>query len=157
MATTTVAEQHDKSVEPELDDIEAYVATFDDEERAELAGAAIDIAILLHRAREYRGLGQAAAAELAGLQQQAVSRFERPGVSPHLETLHSYLGALGYALELKAIDVATGKVIAKVLIPPKSLSAERPPRHQSAARAVERGRPGASGRSRSMSEFVKSR
>ena len=40
-----------------LDDIDASVATFDEEERRELAAAeaAIEIAILLHRVRERRG------------------------------------------------------------------------------------------------------
>jgi DNA-binding phage protein len=108
-------------VEP--DDIEAYVATFDEEERRELAaaGAAIDIAILLNRARRQRGLSQAAAAKLTGLKQQAISRFERPDANPRLETVQAYLGALGFALELKAIDVDTGDVAAAAILPPQRL------------------------------------
>jgi DNA-binding XRE family transcriptional regulator len=108
----------DRSNEP--DDIDAYVETFDESERRDLAAAeaAIDLAILLYRARERRGLSQRAAAELAGLQQQAVSRFERPSTNPRLETVQSYLGALGYALELKAVDIVTGEVAAEVTMPP---------------------------------------
>jgi transcriptional regulator with XRE-family HTH domain len=111
----------------EVDDIEAYIATFDEDERRELAAAeaAIGIAILLHRTRERRGLSQVAAAELAGLHQQAVSRFEHPGANPHLETVQAYLGALGYALELKAIDVETGEVAAEVILPPVALEKPR--------------------------------
>lgn len=107
--------------EPALDDIGAYVATFNEEERRDLAaaGAAIDIAILLHRARERRGLSQTAAAKLAGLQQQAVSRFERPDTNPQLETIQAYLGALGYALELKAVDLDTGETAATAVLPPR--------------------------------------
>lgn len=111
----------------ELDDIDAYVATFDDHEREELAAAeaALDIAILLYRARERRGLSQAAAAELAGLQQQAISRFEHPSANPKLETVQAYLGALGYALELKAIDIETGEIAAEVTLPTVALSGSR--------------------------------
>jgi transcriptional regulator with XRE-family HTH domain len=57
---------------------------------------ASDIAILLHNAREERGLSQEAAARLAGLQQQAVSRLERPGAKPQIATIRKYLAALGY-------------------------------------------------------------
>lgn len=102
------------------DDIEAYVSTFNYEERDALAVAetAIDIAILLNRARRQRGLSQKAAAELAGLQQQAISRFESPDANPRLESVQSYLGALGFALELNAIDIESGEVAAKALLRP---------------------------------------
>jgi transcriptional regulator with XRE-family HTH domain len=92
-----------------LDDIETYVATLSEEEQRGLAAAdaAIDLAILLHRAREHRGLSQAAAGRLAGMQQQAVSRLERPGANPQLETVLAYLDALGYGLELTVIDLET--------------------------------------------------
>lgn len=104
----------------ERDDIDAYVATFSEDEIRELAAAeaAIDIAILLNRARRQRGLSQAAAAQLAGLKQQAISRFESPDANPRLETVQAYLGALGFALELKAIDVETGDVAATIVLPP---------------------------------------
>jgi DNA-binding XRE family transcriptional regulator len=123
MSATTTATRDARPQDSDLDDIEAYIATFDDDERRRLAAAeaAIDIAILLYRARERRGLSQAAAAKLAGLQQQAVSRFERPDTNPRLETIHEYLGALGYALELTAIDVQTGEKAAKVVLPPMSV------------------------------------
>lgn len=102
---------HDDSALTDSDDIDAYVAGFDDEEREHLAAAeaAIDIAILLHRARERRGLSQSAAARLAGLQQQAVSRLERPSANPQLETIRTYLGALGYRLDLNVVDLGTGE------------------------------------------------
>ncbi len=81
---TPPRDDSERSGDPHVDDLAAYVATFTEEERRglEAAEAAIDIAILLHRARESRGLSQAAAAHLAGLQQQAISRFERPGATP---------------------------------------------------------------------------
>jgi ribosome-binding protein aMBF1 (putative translation factor) len=98
-------------VDSEPDDIDAYVATCSEKERHALAtaDAAIDIAILLYRAREQRGLSQAAAARRAGLQQQAVSRLERSGANLQLETLRSYLGALGYVVELSVFDLDTGE------------------------------------------------
>jgi transcriptional regulator with XRE-family HTH domain len=124
MTTTATNAQATPRVERDLDDIESYIATFDGEERRRLAAAeaAIDIAILLHRARNRRGLSQAAAAKLAGLQQQAVSRLERPDANPRLDTIQDYLSALGYALELKVIDVETGEVAAEVALPPTPLS-----------------------------------
>jgi DNA-binding XRE family transcriptional regulator len=123
MSATTSAIRGAPVQESDLDDIEAYIATFDEDERRRLAAAeaAIDIAILLYPARERRGLSQAAAAKLAGLQQQAVSRFEQPDANPRLETIQEYLGALGYALELTAIDTETGEKTAKVLLTPTSV------------------------------------
>ena len=120
MVTTRRGATQSTLSEGELDDIEAYVATFSEDERRELASAeaAIDIAILLNRARRQRGLSQTAAAKLAGLKQQAVSRFESPDANPRLETVQAYLGALGFALELKATDVETGDVAATVMLPP---------------------------------------
>jgi DNA-binding phage protein len=111
----------------EPDDIEAYIATFDEEEHRELvaAEAAIDIAVLLNRARRQRGLSQTAAAELTGMKQQAISRIERPDANPRLETVQAYLSALGFALELKAIDVETGDVAATVILPPAAASPRR--------------------------------
>lgn len=102
-----------------LDDIESYIATFSPEEREEIeaADAAIDIAILLNRVRRQRGLTQKAAAEIAGLQQQAVSRFETPDANPRIETVQEYLGALGFALELRVIDTETGDVAAEARLP----------------------------------------
>ena len=106
----------------DLDDIERYVASFTEDERLSLAAAeaAIDIAILLHRAREHRGLTQGAAAKLAGLQQQAISRLERPGANPQFETVRAYLGALGYGLELTVVDLDTGAIAASTVLPPVS-------------------------------------
>jgi DNA-binding XRE family transcriptional regulator len=104
----------------ELDDIDAYVASFNEQEQQELvdAEAAIDLAIMLYRARERKHLSQAEAAGLAGLQQQAVSRFERPGANPRLDTMQSYLSALGYSLELNIIDSETGERAASLALAP---------------------------------------
>jgi len=127
----------DAPVDPELDDIDAYVATFDEDERRELAAAeaAIDLAILLHRARERRGLSQTAAAELAGLHQQAVSRFERPSANPRLDTVQAYLGALGYGVEIRAIDLKTGESAATAILPPpRSKTSPRVPPTETAQR-----------------------
>lgn len=125
--STITPDTNKVSTQADLDDISAYVAAFDDEERQELAAAsaAIDIAILLYRAREHRGLSQAAAAEMSGLRQQAVSRFEHPNANPKLETVQAYLGALGYALELKAIDLQTGEATAEAVLPPTLLHRPR--------------------------------
>lgn len=116
-----VSEVPDVPEDNDPDDIEAYIAALDEDEQAEVAaaGAAIDLAILLYRSREHRGLSQTAAAQLAGLQQQAVSRLERPDVQPQLGRIQAYLGALGYALELNVIDLETGQATAKVVLPPK--------------------------------------
>ena len=86
----------------ERDDLDAYLATLTDTERDEIALAdiAIEVAVLLYRARIARGLTQVAAASRAGLAQQAVSRFERPGANLRLDTLRRYLGALGYTVEI---------------------------------------------------------
>lgn len=101
------------------DDLDAYIATFSAEEREELAVAetAIDIAKLLYSARQHRGLSQSAAAERAGVQQQAVSRFERPDANVRLLTLQKYLGALGYAVEINVVDVETGTSAARAILP----------------------------------------
>lgn len=103
------------------DDIGAYINSLDADERDELAAAsaAIDLGILLYRSRARRGLSQAAAARLAGLQQQAVSRLERPDVQPRLDTVQSYLNALGYALEVNVIDLESGETIATAVLPPR--------------------------------------
>ena len=91
------------------DDIDAYVATFDAEERRRLAAAeaAVDLAILLHRARERLGLSQ-----------QAVSRFEQPGANPQPASIRAYLGALGYGLASRAVDLETGETAAETPVPP---------------------------------------
>jgi DNA-binding XRE family transcriptional regulator len=107
---------------PDPDDLDAYIATFDEEEHQALAAAetAIDIAILFQRVREHRGLSQDAAARRAGLQQQAISRLEQHGANPQLETIRMYLGALGFGMELSVIDLDTGEAAFSVLLPPTS-------------------------------------
>jgi HTH-type transcriptional regulator / antitoxin HipB len=134
MANTHRASTLNQIDDAERDDIEAYVSTFNEVEREALVAAesAIDIAILLNRARRQRGLTQKAAANLAGLQQQAISRFESPDVNPRLESVQAYLGALGFALELKVIDVQSGDVAATAVLPVKKSSESR--RIETAAR-----------------------
>ncbi len=113
---------HEEAAAPELDDLDAYIATFDDEEQQALAAAetAMDIAILLHRVREHRGLSQDAAARRAGLQQQAISRLEQHGANPQLETIRTYLSALGFGMELSVIDLETGEAAFSMVLPPAS-------------------------------------
>jgi len=103
------------------DDLDAYTAGLTEEERAgvDAADRAIVLAILLHRLRTNRGLSQAAAAKHAGMQQQAVSRFERPYGSIRLDTLFDYAEALGYAVDLKIIDPDNGDVTACLGVPPQ--------------------------------------
>ena len=101
-------------------EIDSYIATFTPEERNELAAAevALDLAILLHKAREAQGLSQAGAAQLAGLQQQAVRWFEQPGANVQLATVQRYLTALGYTLELAVRETKTGKVLGSATLSP---------------------------------------
>ena len=101
-------------------EIDDYIATFTSKERDELVAAetALDLAVLLHQAREAQGLSQAAAARLAGLQQQAVSRFEQPGTNVQLATVHRYLAALGYTIEIAVRETKTGKVLGSATFAP---------------------------------------
>ena len=119
LAQATTSGEHSP---PERDDITRYIDSLDADDRIEVeaASAAIDLAILLYRSRARRGLSQAAAARLAGLQQQAVSRLERPDVQPRLETVQSYLSALGYALEVSVIDLESGETTATAVLPPRA-------------------------------------
>ena len=101
-------------------EIDDYIATFTPEELNELAAAevALDLAVLLHQAREARGLSQTAAAQLAGLQQQAVSRFEQPRENVQLATVQRYLAALGYSIEIAVRETKTGKVLGSATLAP---------------------------------------
>ena len=96
-------------------EIDDYIATFSDEERQEYAAAetALDLASILYRIRQERGLTQRQAAERATLQQQAVSRLEKAASNVQLGTLQRYLSALGYRLEISVIDNRTGNVAGK--------------------------------------------
>lgn len=111
------ARNPDESVQ--FDDLSRYVATFSDTERMELtaAGAAVDLAVLLHDARVQRGLTQAAAAQRSGFAQQAISRFERPGANVQIATLQRYLNALGYDLEVAIRDQGSGEHAGHVAFP----------------------------------------
>ncbi len=108
-------------------EIDAYIATFTPEEREDLAmaEAAIDLAFLLHQAREEAGLTQAAAARLAGIQQQAVSRFAQAGANVQLATLQSYLDALGYRLDLTIKEKRTGRILGNTTLAPVPRSTTR--------------------------------
>ncbi len=102
------------------DDMDAYIATFIVEEQNQLASAdvALDLAILMQRAREHRGLSQAAAASRAGLKPQAVKRLEYADGNDRIETLRKYLGALGYAIEISVVDAEIGEASGQMRIPP---------------------------------------
>ena len=104
----------------DADDLDPYIASLTAAEREELASAeaAIDLAVLLHRARERRGLSQAEAAARLGLAQQAVSRIERSHANVQVRTLQRYLGALGYALEITVREPDTGEVVGSVCLTP---------------------------------------
>jgi DNA-binding XRE family transcriptional regulator len=112
----------DRPTEPR-DDLDAYLSTLDDTEHGEIAAAeaAIDIAVLLYRAREHRGLSQSAAAARTGLAQQAISRIERPNTNVQLATLQKYLGALGYDIEIVIKEPDTGEIAARTTIPAHAL------------------------------------
>ena len=60
-------------------EVDDYIATFSDEERQEYAAAetALDLASILYRAWQERGLTQREAPERAALQEQAMSRLEK--------------------------------------------------------------------------------
>jgi len=100
--------------------IDDYVATFSDEERAALVRAEeqLDLALLLYRMREDRGLSQAAAAERSGLKQQAISRLESAPANVQFNTIGRYAGALGYTASLIVKDGATGQVIGELPVTP---------------------------------------
>ena len=105
---------------PPLDDLDAYIAGYSDEERAELAAAelAVDLAMLFQRAREARQLSQTVVAERIGLSQQAVSRIERPHQNITIETLRKYLNALNYVVEITVREPETGNVVETVRLEP---------------------------------------
>lgn len=108
-------------------EVDAYIATFSAAEREELvaAEAALDLAVLLHRAREATGLTQGDAAARAGLQQQAVSRLERAGGNAQLATIQRYLDALGYSVDLTVKEKRTGRVLGRATLPPRPRTATR--------------------------------
>lgn len=111
-------------------EIDDYIADLTDDEREHVATAeaAIELAFLLHSAREARGLTQAEAAGRAALHQQAISRFEQAHVklaNTKFETLRKYLTALDYILQLGIRDAATGDLIEQISL--------HPPQHAAAA------------------------
>lgn len=122
------------------DDLDAYIATLNEGERAEIAAAseALDIAHLLYHARLHRGLTQKEAAARSGLQQQAISRLERAATNITLATLQRYLGALGYTVVLSVRDKKTGRVVAEGSSSPVGMThvapTRRPPTRQLATR-----------------------
>lgn len=100
-------------------DIDDYIAQLTPDERAQLvaADAAIDLAMLIYRARERRGLSQSNAARRAGPHQQAVSRNERAHVGMKVETLRHYLAALGYQLEIVVHDLESDEIVDTLTLP----------------------------------------
>ncbi len=69
--------------------------------RLELRSAAIGALV---RARRARKLTQQTLAELAGVSQGEISRFESGEHSPKLETLDQIARAMDYRVEIKLID-----------------------------------------------------
>jgi len=78
------------------------------------------IAALLRRLREQRELSIAAAAGLADVQPNTISRLERGASDVGLDTLHRYLGGLGFALEVVVTEVETGKERGRLRLKPWS-------------------------------------
>lgn len=103
----------------EIKTFDDYLATLTEDERQEIAaaGIVIDLAMLVYRARESRGLTQKEAAERASMRQQAVSRLEQAGTNVQIVTLRKYLAALGYTLEISIRDTETGQVADSVGLP----------------------------------------
>lgn len=54
----------------------------------------------LIEARESKGLSQKQLADMCGLKQSAISRLERMGVAPQINTLMKILKPLGYRLDI---------------------------------------------------------
>ncbi len=91
--------------------------TEEERERLATADAAIELAFLLYRARQVRGLTQAQAAETSGLLQQAVSRFEQPDIklaNTKLDTLRKYLNALNYVVHVGISDAESGAMVSRI-------------------------------------------
>lgn len=107
------------------DDLDVYIAQYDDADRDELTAAslAIDVAVLLHHAREGRGMTQKALAARVGLSPQAISKLERPQQNLTLGILRRYLGALGYTVEIAVKEPETGEVIETVTFAPTETAA----------------------------------
>jgi len=105
---------------PRFRGIDDYVAMLSDEERAALeqADEKLDLALLLYRMREDRGLSQAAAAQRSGLKQQAISRLERVPANVQFNTIGRYVEALGYTASLVVKDGATGRVVGELPVAP---------------------------------------
>ena len=72
-----------------------YAALFEASKRQ------LDLAIALEKAREARNLTQAQLAEVTGIKQQMISRYER-GQEPAIATLRKILAALHADIVIKA-------------------------------------------------------
>ncbi len=103
-------------------EIDAYIATLTEQEQRDLAAAedALDIAYLLYRARQERGMSQAAAGARAGLKQQVVSRLEQSAAHAQLSTLQRYLEALGYTIDILIKDAQSGAVLGQAKLSAKA-------------------------------------
>ena len=99
-------------------EIDEYIATLTEDEQRQvaLAGEALDLVQLLYLAREERGLSQKAAAQQAGLHQQAVSRLEHAVGNTQLATLQRYLAALGYSIDITVKDIQTGDIVGQATL-----------------------------------------
>jgi hypothetical protein len=103
-----------------IDDIDAYIASLPDDERGELALAAVasDLAAWLDRVKEDRGRREGETDEAAALRQQAASHVGLAGTMSQLGALQRYLNELGYELALRFSDIETGEPVGHLPLPP---------------------------------------
>lgn len=95
------------------DDLEAYIARLSPEEQMEVeaAGIALDISLLLYKARKNRSMSQATLAEILDMTQQGISRIEKAGGNVTFATVAKYLDGLDYELAMVVIDPETGEEV----------------------------------------------
>ena len=79
-------------------EIDAYIATFSDEERQDYAAAetALDLAMRLYRIKQKQGPGEQHDAERDGVKRRAIGRLRKAVSTSQMRTLQPYLDALGY-------------------------------------------------------------
>jgi hypothetical protein len=99
-------------------DIDVYIASLTDEQRAgiALAEVAYDLAALTDRLRA-DDHHEADTTELDELRRQAIGHFEPGGIMEQVGALQRYLFELGYALELGLVDLDTGESVGDLPLP----------------------------------------
>ena len=107
------------------DDLHDYIGslTADEQRGLAVADVAIDKAMLLHHARERRGLTIAAAAARADVDQRLVNDLEQPGANISIDVLHAYLAALGNRVDLTIVDPVTDEPAGHVSLPSTLIAA----------------------------------